>query len=494
MLDRSKRKGLDALLKSVEAGEVDAVVTLWTSRLSREERDRAQILDVLDVYDVEWHALADGGRIDRSTYAGYVTYGVHTIFDVAFSKRVGENWRNAHARRLEAGLPKTTSPRFGYRYERGRGYVVHEGEGEVVRDLYHRYTRGDGFTPLVRWLNAEGWVVTRTGNPWSVRTLSRFLDSGFAAGFISREAHLRDKHIGTHEPLISADEWQAYLGRREKQAVLGRKASGAGERWWLAGIVRCGLCGGPTYVDSFKRPDGRSSALCVNRRSNPDVCDGTAILRAYVEGAVGLWLGPHLDQLDALANSEQQTVVDAAAVVFQDAVAARDKIADGLASLEVKDALGDIQPAVYRRAKDTLTAQLTDAEKVVKQTASELHKPEADTAKVRHGVERGWTADERAALRGVLDRVEVHKDHISIIPTTGAPTTRTRAELAPRCRVAGCDRQHYTKGLCRSHAMTARNMGVFDALAERVNDDVLPSVTMDEVATVFDAARISLTA
>ncbi|WP_420112745.1 recombinase family protein, partial [Pseudactinotalea sp.] len=334
LLDRSKRPGLDAALRVIENDDADVLVTLWTSRLSRDERDRAEYLDVLDVLGAEWHAVADGGRIDRSTYAGYITYGIHTIFDVAYSKRVKENWQRAHERRIEAGLPKGRSHRFGYRWDdEARAFVVHDDEAEVVRELYRRYTRGEGFTQLVRWINAGGWKVQRTVNgevllnDWSVRTLNRFMDNGFVAGFISKEDDLRDLR-GAHEPIITEQQWLAYRAEREKRAGLGKKASGAGERWWLAGLVKCGLCGGPTYVDSFKRPDGKSSVLCSNHRSNPDMCKGVTILRVYVENAVGFWLGGHLDQLDALTSAETKATTNAAADVFHAAVAARDKIAD----------------------------------------------------------------------------------------------------------------------------------------------------------------------
>ena len=63
LLGRARRPGLDATLDVVEARDADVLVTLWTSRLSRKESDRAQILDVLDEFDVDWHAVADGGRI-----------------------------------------------------------------------------------------------------------------------------------------------------------------------------------------------------------------------------------------------------------------------------------------------------------------------------------------------------------------------------------------------------------------------------------------------
>ncbi|GGD15480.1 recombinase family protein [Nocardioides daphniae] len=493
LLDRTKRPGLDSALSLIEAGDADVIVTLWTSRLSREERQRAEILDLLDFLKVEWHAVADGGRIDRSTYAGYVTYGIHTLFDVAYSKRVGENWRNAHQKRIDAGLPKSRSPRFGYRWDGDeRAFVVHDAEADAVRELYRRYTRGDGFTQLVKWLNDAGWRVAGTENPWSVRTLNRFMDNGFAAGFISREDDLRDLR-GAHDPIISETAWLAYRAERERRAEFGKKASGAGERWWLAGVVKCGRCGGPTYVDSFKRPDGKSSVMCSNRRSNPDSCAGVTILRAYVEDAVGLWLGGHLDQLDALSKGERRATADTAADVFGAAVAGRDKIIDGLADLEESRLLQDIEPAVYRRTKDRLTARLRDAERAVKEAAASLEAPEADTTLLRGCATDGkWNADGRAALRGVLARVEVGKDALTILPVIGEPVTLARSAMHGRCKIDGCGKRERTKGLCTSHSMRARNLGILDELARRVAESVEapgPTITVEQVDALFASAH-----
>ncbi|MCA0290506.1 MAG: recombinase family protein [Actinobacteria bacterium] len=483
LLDRDRRPGLNAALKSLEGGHADVLVTLWTSRLSREERQRAEILEILDLLKVEWHAVADGGLIDRSTYAGYITYGVHTIFDVAYSKRIGENWIRTHQRRLDAGLPKTTSPRFGYLYDADtKKHVVQPDAAAAVKDLYRRYTRGEGFTPLVAWLNSEGWTVAGSGGPWTVRTLSRFMDSGFAAGLISREADLRDLR-GAHEPLLSEPEWLAYRAERDARRSMARKSSGASARWWLAGLVKCAHCGSALYIDSFTRVG--SSALCTGHRGNPASCPGVTILRAYVENAVGLWLGGHLDQLDALTEVESGSAANEAAIAYQAAVAVRDKVVDGLADLEVAKALGDMQPVVYQRARQKLDGRLAVAEQAVKAAAAALATPEVDAAAVRRGLESGWTADETAALRGVLARVEVGQDDLTIYPASGDPVVRSRASLKPGCNVSGCDRVHYTRGLCKSHVMLARNIGgedLLNVLSARAEESI---VTVDAVHALF---------
>jgi len=264
---------------------------------------------------------------------------------------------------------------------------------------------------------------------------------------------------------------------------MARKSSGASARWWLAGLVKCAHCGSALYIDSFTRVG--SSALCTGHRGNPASCPGVTILRAYVENAVGLWLGGHLDQLDALTEVESGSAANEAAIAYQAAVAVRDKVVDGLADLEVAKALGDMQPVVYQRARQKLDGRLAVAEQAVKAAAAALATPEVDAAAVRRGLESGWTADETAALRGVLARVEVGQDDLTIYPASGDPVVRSRASLKPGCNVSGCDRVHYTRGLCKSHVMLARNIGgedLLNVLSARAEESI---VTVDAVHALF---------
>lgn len=482
LLGPSGRKGLAQALRLLETGDADRLIMKWKSRLSRDELDRALILRDLEKWGIEWHAWADGGLVDRKSFSGYTKDKADEMIDTGFSIRVGENWRRVHQRRLDAGLPKSSPKYFGYDKIDGGSYVVNESQAVAVREVYRRYAQGvEGFTQLVRWLNAEGHTTT-SGAAWTVRTLSRFMESGFPAGFISREEELRTLR-GAHEPIITEPEWLAYRAHRDRQATRGKKSSGASEKWWLSGLVRCGECNGSTYVDSYTN-EKRGSVCCSNRRANPDACVGTSILRKTVENAVGLWLGGHLDALESLVSDVQDDSVSNAVVAYDAAVLARDRVRDAMADLEVRMSLGKVDASVYRIAQERLATQLRDAEEDVVGMATNIATPSPDPSLLRGAADRGWSTDERVALRGVLDRVLVTRDGLTIVPVAGESVTRSRRDLAPSCRVFGCGLTHYTKGLCKSHAMRAKSAGVFDALAEAVADDER-TVTGEDVELVL---------
>lgn len=493
-LDRSKRPGLDQTLRLIESGGADVLLTWWSSRLSRSIRDQSEYVAILKEKGVAWHVPAEGGEVRFTTAMEKAFTNQRALWNEFQSDQIRDNWMDAHRRRIERGLPKTSNPQFGYDYtvevdemtgrrkkESGE-YVVNEAEGGVVKELYRRYTRGDGFTTLVVWLNENGWRVKGTGNQWTVRTLNRWMDVGFTAGFISREAHLRDAK-GSHEILVTEDQWLAYRAERERRAPLG-KANGSGERWWLAGLVKCGECGGSTYI-------GGPSVCCTMHRSNPTACSGCkSILRDYVEGAVGLWLGPHLDLLDQLVGHESREVENAAGAAWATATAKVEKIEAAIGKADAERLLEGVD---NRSTIEHLRGLLTVAKKEREEAASAMQRNETfDLALLRNG--EMWDADRRAALAGVLDRVEVHAEELRIYPIVGEPTVRTRADLAPRCGVSGCGRVSYTQGLCKSHTMRARKVGAFDALVNRVRsaeDLIKPTrpITNEEVEAVLRAAH-----
>lgn len=436
LLDRSKRPGLDEALKMVEEGDADALVMLWKSRLSRDEVDRAVMVRNLEERGVEWHAVADGGLVDRSTYAGYIKDSADAMVDNGLSIRVRENWKRSHARRLEAGMPKTGNARFGYRrelrYDRrserhypSGPFEVDPETGPVVQELYRRYTDGTGFTPLVSWLNSKG-VTTTTGAAWTVRSLSRMLDSGFAAGLISREPEHRHRR-GTHKHLISEEEWQAYLRARSRAKAKPRKAQAP--RWYLAGIVRCGLCSGSVYINSFE--SAKSSIECTNHRANLERCSGRMRApRRWLETQVTVWFGDHFEELAAqlpdreAATQRAQEALDAAQAELDETNAA-------LTRLAATFARGRMDEAAYAGAEAELVAERRERERSLVAARDRLAElgPVALDALDKIASFEGTPGEFGSKLAKVLRRVEVHPDRLTFIPVVGDAETIGRPNL-----------------------------------------------------------------
>lgn len=436
LLDRTKRPGLDAALTALEEGQAQGIVMLWKSRLSRDELDRATMVRDFERQGIEWHAVADGGLVDRSTYSGALKDGVDALFDTTYSIRVRENWKAAHARCLDRGMPKTGNARFGYKREHkldprtkvsypSGEFTQHETEALALRELYLRYTRGTGFTPLVTWLNEEGHTTTR-GNPWTVTALSRMMDSGFGAGLISKEVKHRSMR-GIHKPVITQDEWDAYLRARTKARGKPRKAQAP--RWYLAGIVKCGLCGGSTYINSFESPT--SSVECSNHRANPDSCSGKMRApRRWIETQVTIWFGDHFDALAAempdreAAANEAQAAVDAARTALE---ATKESLVRAAGLL----ARNKMDEATFDGVKADLTAERTEHEQSLAGAQERLLEvgPVDLDALAKIGSYEGIPAEFGHHMSRVLKKLEVHPDSLAFHPVTGGREKIERPNL-----------------------------------------------------------------
>src|SRR5699024_5935988 len=97
------RPGVQAVMAMVERGEAD-VILLWKwSRLSRNR---------LDWYQAADKAQQAGGRIesatepiDTSTSIGRLSRGMMIEIAAFGSERAGDQWREAHERRVRTGRP-----------------------------------------------------------------------------------------------------------------------------------------------------------------------------------------------------------------------------------------------------------------------------------------------------------------------------------------------------------------------------------------------------
>lgn len=440
LLDRTKRPGLDAALAELEFGEADKLVMLWKSRLSRDELDRAVILRDLAKWKVEWHATADGGLVDRTTYGGYVKDKADEMIDTGFSVRVRENWQRVHARRLEAGEPKNGAARFGY--TRGTAYdrrtertypsgpfTVDPVTGPVLTVLYERYCAGAGFTPLAVWLNENGHTTTK-GGQWSVTGLRRMMDTGFGAGRISNEAEHRAL-IGSHERVVDEELWQRYL--RKRQAKKAQPVKQQAPRWYLAGVVKCGLCGGSVYINSYASE--RSAIYCSARRENKR-CPGASMYRRELEYKVSMWLGGNIEKWAAVVpQRDAERAEIQARVTHLDELLQADTAA--LGKLAVGWSTGAVPDAAYFPAKDELTAT-QDARKAELDAArDELDRlgPVAGNVYDVIAAQPELTPGEFGEQIGkLLRRIEIHADRVVYVPMVGEPETEERP---PAVRRAG---------------------------------------------------------
>jgi site-specific DNA recombinase len=404
-----KRRKVEKAVAMIEAGTVDVVV-VW--KLSRVARNR-----------LDWNIAVDrvesaGGRLesateplDTTTSSGRFARGMLAEVAAFESERIGDGWKETHAKRVRDGLPATGKPRWGYRTEGGR-FVPDPVTEPVLASLYRRYVAGESVYALVRWLNAEGFRTSpgyskRGPGLWSDRSLRRALDSGFAAGLI-RVGGAQSR--GVHEPLISEAEWSAYLTARADRRVV---RSAERSPYLLSGLVRCACGSGMTggQFGSARQPKYRCS-----RAKESGTHAGGYVMMRVVEAEVLRWLETIASSVEAETEAAAASRVKADrrrrdAKALHREVAALDA---QLTRLTVQLAKEVIPESAYVSARDEIEGQKAGL-------LERVRLAEADAARVavRGGARK--LLDDWEMLSVELRRAELRKwiSHIDV--TSGRP-------------------------------------------------------------------------
>jgi DNA invertase Pin-like site-specific DNA recombinase len=403
---------LDAQVEAVEAGEIDGILVWRYSRAARHRRRWAVALDRVESVGGFLESATE--QVDTTTSTGRLARGMLAEMAAWESDVKGEQWKEVHASRISRGLPATGRPRYGYTVSREDGYEPDPEQAQVVRALYRRFVEGDTHVTLARWLDEIG-VRTRSGKAWTPTNLTRFMDAGFAAGVIVANGV---EHPGAHEPIITAQEWAAYQRVREttrRQAPRVRRPAHP-----LAGIVRCGVCGGPSCRAVQSRPGGvgkRYLFLCCQKKALPGSCPGPSAAETRVHAAVRDWLATVADDVDRRAGAIAEQKARAGRVRVDAGKAAREvaRLDQAIAALAVQAAQGLLPASAHALAVDDLLTQREAAEtrlRAAEQDAAYLSAPAPSTARTLLG---SW--DElvdvdpkglRDVLSALISRVEIH--------------------------------------------------------------------------------------
>ena len=429
-----KRPAVQRVMSMLEDGGAEVVVLWRWSRLSRSRKDWALAADRADLAG---GSIESATEPNDATAAGRFARGVMTELAAFESERIGEQWKEAHARRRRRGLPADGSPRFGYDKVDGT-YVQSPDEAAVLAEMYQRYLRGQGFTRIVAWLNRTGHRTKRDGT-WSRVTVTHLLDSGFGAGKIihraTSKAGKRNWNLaaatfydGAHEPVITKNEWDTYLALRREAP----KPSHVVEpKYDLTGLIVCGDCDAPMHVGN----QGLIDYKCSRASQKRDV-PGMTMTRALVEKRVREWIDERASKIDELAQIE--LAQREREIVQLDNVAALDRkiadLRDRLGRITVRWSAGKLLDDAYDAASEQLGAEI-DALNERRRHAAPSPRVSVDPTKLITDLSNDWTdltvLERRTMLAAVIRQVRINKpsrkgtgvwrERVEIIPAWAAP-------------------------------------------------------------------------
>ena len=430
------RKGVQRAIQLVRDGTVRRVYVWKYSRFGR----NATLVGV-HVGEME----AAGGQlvsatedVDARTAAGKFARGVMWQVDEFYSNVIGEQWKEAHARRHKNGLPHNGYPRFGYLYHRATtarsrcplgctagacetGYVPDPVTREHAAGMFATYIGGTSVLKIAVGLNGLG-LLTAAGKPWDQRAVRKYMDSGFAAGLLRvhnpacdcGRAVCKDKALipGAHEAIISEEVWAEYQRQRDARRYLPPRVEAP--VYPLAGLVKCGRCGSPLNAHGmvYKGTPKPGYLYQCSKYMRSRGCKGTWIARHRVEDVVLAWLAGFAEQIEKAAAAErgitrvrQTADLDRKRLEAQVARAERD-----LTELALQLARKLVPEDVYVRARD----ELLTTQETVKKALATLRPPPADATPLRVvavGLIEEWPtfppARQRALIGEMIARIDV---------------------------------------------------------------------------------------
>ena len=231
------RPGLDRVLGRLEAGEADGLAVAYLSRLSR------RVIDGLGLAQ----RLRDSGRallvadldLDTSTPTGKAMLGVALAFAELELDTRRDSWATSQMRAIRRGVYPGSTPIGFTRDDDGRMIPDFVAGPAVVR-LFERRAAGASWAELARHLDQE--LPRADGTTWRPSTVADMLTTPMYVGRLERTIGGEPVVVdNAHEPLVSRALWETVVNGRQAARGPSRREQPA----VLAGLVRCGCCGGP---------------------------------------------------------------------------------------------------------------------------------------------------------------------------------------------------------------------------------------------------------
>lgn len=251
---RKNRPGYDALVKSYDAGEFDALVCYDLDRLTRQPR---QLEDWIDAAEDRGLALVTAnGEADLTTDGGRMFARVKLAVARAEVDRKSRRQRDAASQRARLGRPPLGVRLTGYTPQ---GETVPD-EAEVIRRIFKLFHTGETLRSISRTLTDEG-IASRRGRPWNPSSIRTILTNPRYAGRAVYQGKPTGE-LGNWEPLVSGDVYDLVQARlTDPRRVSNRE--GTDRKHLGSGLYRCAVCDEP--VSSWSQGRYRCRDRHVNR-------------------------------------------------------------------------------------------------------------------------------------------------------------------------------------------------------------------------------------
>jgi len=284
------RPQLERLLASVEAGEVDRVVTYRLDRITRSVSDWAKLVQCFRRHNVNL-TIVQGEFAEGDLVTSDLMLNILAAFAEFESAMIGDRLRDAKAARRRRGLRTGGLLPFGFQANPKTCQLeAVPDEAAVVVELFKQAAAGRTPDQLAKWLDERGIKTKRSGRVggerWSARGVLRLLRNKVYVGEIGGTR-------AAHAPLIDGEVFDAAnhaVTTRQTRQPGRRDADEERDPFVLRGLLRCGQCGHLMTTARGARGKRKTAPRFYRCRSAPGACRGTQLRAQDIEHRVLTWL------------------------------------------------------------------------------------------------------------------------------------------------------------------------------------------------------------
>ena len=446
--DRAKSgksvKGREEFLQMIEdssKGEFNMVLVHKLNRFGRDGLDTLQYKKELERNGATLVSVTE--KLDNSPEGRLmlmVIAGMNEFYSANLANEVMKGLKeNAYNGKHTGGRPP-----LGYDVDPNtKTLVINELEAQAVRIIFEDYLAGEGYTSIIRKLNAQGFK-TKRGEPFGRNSIHEILKNqkytgvfiynrGSAKsvdGTFNRHKYKDDEDIikidGGVPAIISRELYEAVQAKMDK---LRRKFGcyNAKEVYLLSGKVWCGECGSSYSGNSRRvRPDHpKYVGYRCSRANGKAKCRNSEIRREDIERLVLDKLADKVfseDIIPIIANRINAYIAerDSQYTTIKKGITDRIKVIDkeignivtvvaSTASRSLMDKLTALESE-----KSTLEAELAHIERDIGATDLSVSDVKKLFTKARNLFKQGTLSSQKKLIDTFVDRVTVYKDRIEI--------------------------------------------------------------------------------
>jgi len=227
------RVQFEIVLKKIEKGEANGILSWHPDRLARNSIDGGKIIYLLDtgkLLDLKfpsfWFESTPQGKFMLSIAFGQSKYYVDNL---------SENVKRGNRQKLRNGVWPSKAP-YGYiNNPKTRGIDIDEEKSKIVKKAFQLFTEGGkSFVEISRFLHKFG-IKKLDGEPVKVDQVKNMLLNRFYLGVLK---YAGEYYQGSHKTFIS----KKLFDEVQKQIEKIERPRNKGHNFAFSGLAKCGEC------------------------------------------------------------------------------------------------------------------------------------------------------------------------------------------------------------------------------------------------------------